>query len=175
MINQLANLDGEYKELTTEILKEGKVWHRKIDLIINTMLTEIKEIKVSHEHNLQKHLREIEQIQSAIKQTLLNMNEILKSTEVSLIIEYSSKVREFSKLPLKLKASKPAFIPKPINQEALYKLFGEIIPLSTNTEENVLKSSLPKPSVGELFDELEELVATIETGHEKLHKIFYLS
>ncbi|XP_052678417.1 uncharacterized protein LOC128159388 [Crassostrea angulata] len=172
LINQLANLDGEYKELTTEILKEGKVWHRKIDLIINTMLTEIKEIKVNHEHNLQKHLDEIEQIQSAIKQTLLNMNEILKSTEASPIIEYSSKVREFSKLPLKLKtyASKPAFISKPINQEALYNLFGQITPLSTNTEENILKLSLPKPSVSELLDE-PELVATIETGHEKLHKI----
>nr|XP_034306715.1 uncharacterized protein LOC105339967 [Crassostrea gigas] len=170
LINQLVNLDGEYKELTTEIHKQGEVWHRKIDLIINTMLTEIREMKVSHIHNLQKHLDKIELIQSAIKQTLLNMNEIMKSTEVSPIIEYSSKVRKFNKLSLKLKASKPAFIPKPINQEALYNLFGEIIPLSTNTEENVLKLSLPKPSVGELLDE-PELVATIETGHEKLHKI----
>ncbi|XP_065939360.1 tripartite motif-containing protein 3-like [Magallana gigas] len=170
LINQLTNLDGEYEELTTEICKQGEQLHQQIDIIINKMKTEISEIKINHRYILQKQLDKIEQIQSAIKQTLLNMNEILKSTEVSPIIEYSSKVREFNKLPLKLKASKPAFIPKPINQEVLYDLFGQIIPLSTNTEENVLKLSLPKPSVGELLDE-PELVATIETGHEKLHKI----
>lgn len=60
LINQFVNLDGEYKEFIIEIFKEGKVWYRKIDFIINIMLIEIKEIKVNYEYNLQKYLDKIE-------------------------------------------------------------------------------------------------------------------
>lgn len=27
--NQLANLDGEYEKITTEIFKQGEEWHKK--------------------------------------------------------------------------------------------------------------------------------------------------
>ncbi|XP_052676185.1 E3 ubiquitin-protein ligase Midline-1-like [Crassostrea angulata] len=165
--NQLANLDGGYEKLTTTMSKQGEQWHREIDIVINKMKTEISEIKVKHKDIIQKHLDEIKQIQSLIKQTLLALNEIEKSTAVAPTIEYISKITEFSKLPPKVQVKLPTYIPKPIDREKLYSLFGHITPLSTATEENVLSLNQPNTSVRELLDE-PELVATIQTGYKGL-------
>ncbi|XP_052677674.1 uncharacterized protein LOC128158755 [Crassostrea angulata] len=172
--NQLANLDGGYEKLTTTMSKQGEQWHREIDIVINKMKTELSEIKEKHRDILQKHLNEIKQIQSLIKETLQTIRKIEKSTEVSSTIEYSSKIREFRKLPPKVKVTLPTFIPKPIDSEKLYSLFGQITPLSTATEEYVLSLNQPKTSVRELLDE-PKLVATIQTGHKKLRSVTCLN
>ncbi|XP_065938100.1 tripartite motif-containing protein 2-like [Magallana gigas] len=172
--NQLANLDGGYEKLTTTMSKQGEQWHREVDIIINKMKTEINEIKVKHRDILQKHLDEIKQIQSLIKQTLLAIKEIEKSTEVSPAIKYNSKIREFSKFPPKIEVLLPKFIPKPIDHEKLYSLVGQITPLSTATEENVLLLNQPTTSVRELLDE-PKLVATIQTGYENLRNVTCLN
>nr|XP_034305167.1 uncharacterized protein LOC109620202 isoform X3 [Crassostrea gigas] len=170
--NQLLNLDGEYEKLTTTMSKQGEQWHREIDIVINKMKTEISEIKVKHRDILQKHLDEIKQIQSLIKDTLLAIKEIKNSTELAPTIEYSSKIKEFSKLPSKVKVTLPTFIPKPIDREKLYSLFGQITPLSTASEENIMSPNQPSTSVRELLDE-PELVATIQTGYKNLRCVTY--
>ncbi|XP_052677678.1 uncharacterized protein LOC128158759 [Crassostrea angulata] len=172
--NQLANLDGGYEKLTSAMSKQGEQWHREIDIVIKKMKTEISEIKVKHRDILQKHLNEIKQIQFLIKETLQTIRKIEKSTEVSSTIEYSSKIREFSKFPPKVQVSMPTFIPKPIDREKLYSLFGQITPLSTATEENVLSLNQPKTSVRELLDE-PELVVTQQTGYKKLYNVACLN
>ncbi|XP_052676951.1 uncharacterized protein LOC128158233 [Crassostrea angulata] len=165
--NQLANLDGGYEKLTTTMSKQGEQWHREIDVIINKMKTEVSEIKVKHKELLQKHLKEIKQIQSLIKQTFLALKKIEKTTEVSPTIEYSSKTKEFSKLPPKVKVTLPTFIPKPIDRDKLYCWFGQITPLSTDTKDNVLSLNKQFTSVKELLDE-PKLTAKIQTGYLKL-------
>ncbi|XP_052679630.1 uncharacterized protein LOC128160359 [Crassostrea angulata] len=172
--NQLANLDGGYEKLTTTMSKQGKQWHREIDIIIDKMKTEISEIKERHRELLQKHLNEIKQTQSLIEKTLHALRKIEKSTEISSTIEYCSKIREFSKLPSKVKVTLPTFIPKPIDREKLYSLFGQITPLSTNTKENVLLLNQPNISVRELLDE-PELVTTIQTGYKDLRSVTCLN
>ncbi|XP_034308286.2 tripartite motif-containing protein 2-like isoform X2 [Magallana gigas] len=172
--NQLADLDEGYEKLTTTMSKQGEQWHREIDIVINKMKTEISEIKLKHRDILQKHLNEIKQIQSLIKQTLRAINEMEKSTEVSPTIAYSSKIREFSKLLPKIQVSLPTFIPKPIDREKLYSLFGQITPLSTATDEHVYSLIQSKISVRELLDE-PEIVATIQTGYEKLRSVTCLN
>ncbi|XP_052677692.1 uncharacterized protein LOC128158773 [Crassostrea angulata] len=172
--NQLANLDGGYEKLTTTMSKQGEQWHREIDIIINKIKSEISEIKEKHRDILQKHLNEIKQIQSLIKETLHTIRKIEKSTEVSSTIEYSSKIREFRKLPPKVQVSLPTFIPKPIDREKLYSLFGQITPLSTATEENVMSPNQPNTSVRELLDE-PELVTTIKTGYGYLRSVTCLN
>ncbi|XP_052677900.1 uncharacterized protein LOC128158951 [Crassostrea angulata] len=172
--NQLANLDGEYEKLTSAMSKQGEQWHREIDIVINKMKTEINEIKVKHRDILQKHLDEIKQIQSLINETLHALRKLEKSTEISPAIEYSSKIREFSKLPPKVQVSLPTFIPKPIDREKLYSLFGQITPLSTATEENVLPQNQLIISVRELLGE-PELVTTIQTGYVGLCNVTCLN
>ncbi|XP_052680786.1 uncharacterized protein LOC128161528 [Crassostrea angulata] len=168
--NQLANLDGGYEKLTTTMSKQGEQLHREIDIIINKMKTEISEIKMKHRDILQKHLDEIKQIQSLIKQTLLAIEEIKNSNEVSSSIEFNSKILEFSKLPPKVQISLPTFIPKQIFNYNLYSLFGHIAPLSTTPEKNILSLIQPNILFRELLDE-PELVATIQTGYKGLHSV----
>nr|XP_034305116.1 uncharacterized protein LOC117682172 [Crassostrea gigas] len=170
MEKKLANLDRGYEELTTELSKQGAEWQREIEIIINKMKSEISEIKVKHKGILQKHLNEIKQVQSLIKQTLLDLEELEQSTEVSPTIKYSSRIREFSKLPPKVHVSMPTFISKPIDNAKMYCLFGKIIPLSTTTGDNLLSLNQPNTSVRELLYK-PELVATMETGHEKLRNV----
>ncbi|XP_065937972.1 E3 ubiquitin-protein ligase TRIM71-like [Magallana gigas] len=170
----LANLDGGYEKLTITMSKQGEEWHREIDIIINKMKTEIGEIKVQHREILQKHLNQITQIQSVIKQSLLAIREIEKSIEVSSTIEYSSRISEFSKIPPKVQVSLPTFIPKPIDHEKLYSLFGQITPLSTATEDNILFLNQPNTTVRELLDE-PEFFRTIQIGHEYLCSVTCLN
>uniref|UniRef100_K1PFI6 Tripartite motif-containing protein 2 n=1 Tax=Magallana gigas TaxID=29159 RepID=K1PFI6_MAGGI len=168
--NQLANLDGGYEKLTTTMSKQGEQWHREIDIVINKMKTEISDMKVKHRDILQKHLNEIKQIQSLIKQTVITLGELQKSTEVSPTVEYCSKISEFNKLTPKVRVSLPTFIPNPTNSENLYTLFGKIIPLSTATEKNRLSLNQVNTSVRELLD-VPKLVATIKTGRRCLRNI----
>uniref|UniRef100_A0A8W8LR33 Tripartite motif-containing protein 2 n=1 Tax=Magallana gigas TaxID=29159 RepID=A0A8W8LR33_MAGGI len=168
----LANLDVGYEKLTIIMSKQGEQWHREIDIIINKMKTEISDIKKQHREILKTHLNQIKQVQSVIKQSLLAIREIEKSAEVSPTIEYSSRISEFSKIPPKVQVSLPTFIPKPVDHEKLYSLFGQITPLSTATEENVLLK--PNTTVRELLDE-PELVTTIHTGHEYLCSVTCLN
>nr|XP_034305015.1 uncharacterized protein LOC117682137 [Crassostrea gigas] len=172
--NQLANLDGGYKKITTTMSKQGEQWHREIDIVINKMKTELSEIKEKHRDILQKHLNEIKMIQFLIKETLQTIRKIEKSTEVSSTIEYSSKIREFSKFPPKVQVSLPTFIPKPIDHEKLYSLLRETTPLSTATEENVLSLNQPKTSVKELLDE-PDLITKIQTGYKTLSHVTCLN
>ncbi|XP_052680102.1 uncharacterized protein LOC128160821 [Crassostrea angulata] len=95
-------------------------------------------------------------------------------TEVSPIIEYSSKIRDFSKLPPKIQVSLPTFIPKPIDHEKLYNLFGQITQLSTATEENILLLNQPNTSVRKLLDE-PELVVTIQTEDNVIRSVTCLN
>lgn len=46
--NQLSNLDGGYHRILTEISKQGKEWHKEINIVINKTKTEINEIKMKH-------------------------------------------------------------------------------------------------------------------------------
>ncbi|XP_065921514.1 tripartite motif-containing protein 3-like [Magallana gigas] len=161
--NQLANLDGGYEKLTTTMSKQGEQWHREIDFVIKKMKSDLEEIKVKHRDILRKHLDEIKHIQSLIKHTSLALRKIEKSTDISPTIEYSSKIRQFRKLPPKVQVSLPTFIPKAIDRKQLYSLYGQITPLSS-TKENVLSLNQPNTSARELLDKPEH-VATIQTGY----------
>nr|XP_022300399.1 uncharacterized protein LOC111108663 isoform X2 [Crassostrea virginica]XP_022300400.1 uncharacterized protein LOC111108663 isoform X2 [Crassostrea virginica] len=171
---QIARLDGEYKKLTTEMSKQREEIHREVDNAINQMEKEIGKIKVKHHSLLKKHLNEIKQSQSLMQKTLLALNEMEESNEVSPTIRYSSKNEEFSKLPPKVNVSIPKFIPKQIEREALRNLIGKITPLSTTLEERVFTAKKPNTSVRELLDE-PEVLNTINTGHQYLHSVTCLN
>nr|XP_022296562.1 uncharacterized protein LOC111106250 [Crassostrea virginica] len=171
---QISNLDDNYKKLTTAISKQREEIHREVDNAINKMENEIGEIKMKHQGILQKHLDEIKQSQSLMQQTLLALNEIEESNEVSQTIHYSSKNEEFKKLPPKVHVSMPKFIPKEIEGEELCSLFGNFTPLSTTLEERVFTAKKPNTSVRELLD-VPEVLNTIKTGHKNLRSVTCLN
>nr|XP_022298081.1 uncharacterized protein LOC111107262 [Crassostrea virginica] len=171
---QISNLDDNYKKLTAAILKQREEIHREVDNAINKMVKEIGEIKMKHQGILQKHLDEIKQLQSLIQQTLLALNEIEESNEVSETIHYSSKNEEFSKLPPKVNVSMPTVIPKEIGIEELFILIGKITPLSTTLEERVFSPKKPNTSVRELLD-VPEVLNTIKTRRANLRNVTCLN
>ncbi|XP_078341988.1 uncharacterized protein LOC144627885 [Crassostrea virginica] len=173
--NQIANLDVEYEKLTTEVSKQREDLHREIDNAINKMEEEIGEIKVKHHSILKEHLNEIKQVQSLMQKTLVSLNEIEESNEVSPAIHYSSKVEEFRKLPPKINVSMPKFIPKQVARDELSSLIGKLTPLSTTLEERVFTGKKPNTLlVRELLDE-PEVLNTIKTGHEYLRNVACLN
>ncbi|XP_022295998.2 uncharacterized protein LOC111105846 [Crassostrea virginica] len=172
--NQISNLDGEYKKLTTEISNQREEIHREVDNAINQMEVEIGEIKLKHHTILKKHLDEIKQLQSLMQQTLLALNVIEETNEVSKIINYSSKTEEFSKLPPKVHVLMPKFIPKQRKKEELCSLIGKLTPLSTTLEERVFTAKKPNTSVRELLDE-PEILNTIKIGHEYICNVTCLN
>ncbi|XP_062572288.1 tripartite motif-containing protein 3-like [Saccostrea cucullata] len=171
---QLANLDGEYAKLSTAVTKHGEEWHEEIDNIVNKLTTEIEDVKNKHRSILKKHLDEIKQIIYQIEQTLLQLNRIDESNEVSMTMEYSSKIEELSKLPPKVKISLPVFSPKAKDTEHLYTLFGSLTELTTKTEENGYKLKKPETPTIELLEE-PELITTINTGYGNLCSVACLS
>ena len=64
---------------------------REVDNAFDQMELDIGEIKVKHHSILQKYLDEIKQLQSLRQQTLIALNELEESNEVTSIIHYSSK------------------------------------------------------------------------------------
>nr|XP_022323871.1 uncharacterized protein LOC111124898 [Crassostrea virginica] len=172
--NQITNLDGEYKKLTSEMSNQRKEIHNEVDNAFDQMELDIGEIKVKHHSILQKHLDEIKQLQSLMQQTLIALNEIEESNEVTSIIHYSSKNEQFIKLPPKVHVSMPKFIPKQREKEQLCSLIGKLTPLSTTQEERVFTAKKPNTSVRVLLDE-PEVLNTIKTGHEKLRSVTCLT
>ncbi|XP_078309532.1 uncharacterized protein LOC111107711 [Crassostrea virginica] len=172
---QIANLNCQYKKLTTEISKQREEIHKAIDIVINQMEKEIDEIKVKHQSILRKHLDEIKQLQSSIQQSLLSLRKMEESNEVSSTIQYSSKNEKFGMIPPKLKIIMPKFIPKQIQRERLRDVFGEVTSLSTKIEDNKdHNSKKPNTSIRELLDE-PKVLNTFKTGQENLRSVSCLN
>ncbi|XP_078339949.1 uncharacterized protein LOC144627285 [Crassostrea virginica] len=171
---QIANLDREYEKLTTEMSKQREELHREVDNAIDQMINEIGEIKVKHHSILEEHLEEVRRVQSLMQKTLVSLNEIEESNDVSPTIHYSSKVEEFRKLPPKINISMPKFIPKQVAREEFSNLIGKLIPLSTTLEERVFTAKKPNTSVRELLDE-PEVLNTIKTGCQILCSLTFLN
>nr|XP_022297456.1 probable E3 ubiquitin-protein ligase MID2 [Crassostrea virginica] len=172
--SQIDSLDGKYEKLTIEMSKLREEMHREIDNAINQMEMEIGEIKVKHHSILQKHLDEIKEIQALIQQSQTDLNELKETNKVCLTIQYTSKNAEYSHFPPKLKVTMPEFQPKQIKREDLFRLFGELIPLSTTLEERVFTAKELNTSVRELLDK-PEVLNTIKTGHHSQRSVTCLN
>nr|XP_022288874.1 uncharacterized protein LOC111100978 isoform X2 [Crassostrea virginica] len=172
--NEIASLDVDYNKLTMELSKHREELHREIDNAINQRQKEIDENKVKHLSILKKHLEEIKQMQSLMQETMHTLNEKEDSNEVTPIISYSSKIKEFSKLPPKVNVTMPKFIPRHKAKEDLWSLIGNLTPLSTTLVERVFIAQKSNTSVRELLDE-PEVLNTIKIEQENLCSITCLT
>lgn len=163
--NQLANLDENYEIIIKEISRQGGELQREIDIIINKMKTTINEMKVQHRDILQKQLSGTTELHAGIDQRLMALKEIQKSTDIYRTITYNSQIsKEFYKLPPNV--SLPKFTPNPLDHTKLYSYLGRITPLYIAKERNILALDLL---------DYPEIVATVETGNEKLRSVSCLN
>ncbi|XP_062588269.1 uncharacterized protein LOC134249932 [Saccostrea cucullata] len=167
--SEKENLEKHYENLTTAVTKQGEDWHREINIIVNKQKSEIDEMKSKHLAALNKQEKEIKQITSDVKKSIVDLKKILDSNDVSLTSGYKSRNAEFRSLPPKVNVSLPSLSPNQINIEQLHQLFGSLSALSITTEEHgytmetpeAVSCSLVKP----LLDE-PELITTIDNGYE---------
>eukprot|EP00105_Crassostrea_gigas_P012853 XP_011428995.1 PREDICTED: uncharacterized protein LOC105329443 [Crassostrea gigas] len=174
LIDQIARLDGEYEKITTVMSEEGEKWHKEVDKVINKMKNEITEIKEKHRTILEKHLNEIKQIESLIVENLSALQELEESNDVSVIVEYRPRIKEFRKLPAKVQVTLPSFSPKPINAEQFYEMVGSIKPLVSTTDEGGYKIKSPEALSKELLD-IPEVINTFNTGYKEFLCVSFYS
>eukprot|EP00105_Crassostrea_gigas_P039629 XP_019923777.1 PREDICTED: uncharacterized protein LOC105330567 isoform X2 [Crassostrea gigas] len=174
LISQIANLhvNGDYEKITTVISDQGEKWHREVDRVINKMKNEIIEIKEKHRAILEKHLNEIKQIESLIVGNLSTLKELEESNDVSEIVDYRPRIKEFRKLPAKVHVPLPSFSPKPINGEQFYEMLGFLKPFVSTTDENGYKIKSPEVSPRKLLD-IPEIINTFNTGYKLRSISFY--
>ncbi|XP_062575130.1 uncharacterized protein LOC134237063 [Saccostrea cucullata] len=169
------NLEKHYEKLTTAVTKQGEVWHREINIIVNKQKSEIDDTKTKHLAALNKQKKEINQITSEVKECILDLKKILDSNDFSVTsAAYKSRNAEFRSLPPKVNVTLPSFSPNPIITEQLKQMFGFLSAFSLTTEEHGYTMKTPEavscPPVKPLLDE-PELITAINTGYEFLRSV----
>ncbi|XP_048739455.1 uncharacterized protein LOC125653835 [Ostrea edulis] len=168
--SQIANLDVEYENLSVSIMQRGEEWHKEVDTVINEMKHEIDEMKDKHLDILKKHLEEIIQIQSLVRESLLTLNKIEKSNDVSVTLAYNSNSKELRNLPPKIQILRPNFNAKALLREDIQSRFGSLTPLSISTQEDGYYERKQQHSERQFLN-VHELVSTINTGYHNLQSI----
>lgn len=145
--------------------------HTEIDVVIKQMNDEIDEIKQNHQDILNKHLKEIKEIESLIKETLGTLKDIHReSNMVSKVMKYKSRNNDFRKLPPKVHVVLPTFCQTPMEKGEVEELIGFIKPLSTTIDEKgytLKKHGMP---YRELLD-TPEVINTFNTGYKNLKNV----
>ena len=95
------------QKLKSDLKKQGEAFHKEIDAIIQSKQTEIDVMDSKHKTALDKQEDAINHTITEIKQVIQDLKILLDTSDVSLVSKYQSRIREFRKLPSKLKISLP--------------------------------------------------------------------
>lgn len=117
----------------------GDALHREIDIIINTMKSNLKETNEKYLSVLITQENEIERSMSEIEKTINNLRELLDSKNIYLVSSYKSRNAEFRTLPPKLSISLASFMPSDINKPLICQQIGSFLrhllkPLNESTQ-----------------------------------------
>uniref|UniRef100_K1PAA7 Tripartite motif-containing protein 2 n=1 Tax=Magallana gigas TaxID=29159 RepID=K1PAA7_MAGGI len=172
LIKQIESLNGDYEKITIVISEQGVKWHTEVERVINKMKNEITEIKEKHRDILEKHLNEIKQIEFLIKENVSTLKDLEESKDVTVIVNYRTKIKEFRKMPFKVHVTLPTFCPKPINRDQVCEMFGTLKPLVSTINEDGYTNELPEDSSGELID-IPDFINTFNTGYNNLRCVSF--
>lgn len=169
--SQIAGLDGEYEKLTKIMTKQGEEWHDEIDRTIKQMKNKLNDIKVNHRDILNKHLKEIKEIESLIKENLGTLKDIQRESNiVSKVMVYKSRNKYFCKLLPKEHVVLPSFCPNPMEKGKVENLIGSINPLFSTIDENGYKLKKQRMPYRDLLD-TPKLINTFNTGYKFLRSV----
>lgn len=142
--NEIASLDGKYENLKTTLSEQGEKWHKEIDNIVSKMIKEIDDIRTKHNDIMVKCWKEIQHTHLQVHNNIYHLEHLENSTDVSEIMGYIPKNKEFRNLPAKVSISVPVFHPETINSDYIYKIFGSLKLLDFAIDENGYKFKKPE-------------------------------
>lgn len=123
---QKVNLIKNSEIVMGDIDIYGDALHREIDIIIDTMKSELKETNEKYLSVLITQENKIKRSMSEIKKTIDNLKELLDSKNIYLVSSYKSRNAEFRTLPPKLSISLTSFIPSEINKQLIRQQIGSL-------------------------------------------------
>lgn len=123
---QKVNLIKNSEIVIGDIDIYGDALHREIDIIINTMKSDLKETNEKYLSVLITQENEIERSMSEIEKTINNLKELLDSKNIYLVSSYNSRNAEFRTLPPKLSISLASFMPSEINKPLICQQVGSL-------------------------------------------------
>ncbi|XP_065928549.1 tripartite motif-containing protein 3-like [Magallana gigas] len=160
-INQTANLNKNYRKLTTAIDKHGEDLRSVIDVIILKFKSDVFDMKQKHLDVLNKQGEEIKRRISEMEQIITHLNDLLYSKNVSVVSAYKSKNAEFRRLPPKLTVTFPSFAPQKIKREQC----GSLSTYRTiRTEDHGYDSSGAKSSLPDIIEK-QQIISEINTEY----------
>ena len=89
--------------MTTDLSKQGEYLHREIDIIIQSMHSEIAGTEATHQSFLDRKEKELNSTIDEISQFIMNLKRLLDSSNVSLVSKYKSRNEKFRLLASHIK------------------------------------------------------------------------
>ncbi|XP_061167354.1 E3 ubiquitin-protein ligase TRIM71-like [Saccostrea echinata] len=172
--NRMSQLEKEYGDLSTAIIKHGEDWHREIDKLVKKLKAEVDLMKNTQLQTLQKHLDKINKNVSEIRNKMDLINVAMDSNNISKLFSVTSDINKYRNLPEKKVPSLPKFTPGTILREKFGKIFGTFSPSSLTSDKQgySMKTSEKSPEAGssppvkQLLNQ-PETVTTIDTGYSR--------
>ncbi|XP_062596800.1 E3 ubiquitin-protein ligase TRIM36-like [Saccostrea cucullata] len=161
--NAIKQLEKKYGDLTIAIRKHGDHWHQNIDNFIQKLKAELDEMKNNQILTLQKHLDDVNEKLSEIRDEINSTDMVIDSQDISEMLCVTLNVNKYMKLPQKIVPSIPTFNPSTVQEEELFCLFGSLSPGTLISEEQgyQIKTASKKSEAGtshpdkQLLDEPE--------------------
>nr|XP_022333218.1 uncharacterized protein LOC111130433 [Crassostrea virginica] len=129
---QRADVNKRSQKLTTALDKQGEALHTEIDTIIQGMKSEIDDMDAQHIAAIDQQEVAINHTITEITQAILDLKELLDTSDVCLVSEYTSRTEEFWNLqmPAQFQVTLPTFTPQEINREQIHQQIGSLSELA---------------------------------------------
>nr|XP_034309664.1 uncharacterized protein LOC105331245 isoform X5 [Crassostrea gigas] len=171
---QRTALNTSSQKIASDISKHGEEMHKKIDVIIKKLKSDLDEMGSKYLTVLNKHEDDIKHMLSDITQTITDLRKLINSDDVNLVSAYKSRNAKFRKLP-KLTVTLPSVSPKKIDSHQIYEQFGSLSELSIEKKEhNFTLGTEHSPAEG-FFIDVPQIVTEINTDYKYAATVCCLS
>ena len=128
-------LEETFEGILSNIEKQRKIWHQKIDLIVNALKDDVGGMRKMQMKAQSDHLKNLQELLLNVKQSIQRNRDILESLEITKSLSYDSINSTLRRPPPKLEISVPRFIPKSIEDEFNSEKIGVITGFCISNQE----------------------------------------
>lgn len=161
---QIIDLIENSKMVEKAINKHGEDMHRKIEIAIKTLKSELDKVDSENLAVLHKQKDQIKHIITEIGQDIANINILLNSNDVGQASFYKSRNDGFKKYPSKSIITLPRFVPHKVNKDLIYQQFGYLSEHNYKVDDLVIKSSPTE----KLCIDLAPIITDLKTDYAML-------